>query len=342
VTPSLFGGLALILLAGAAAGNCMLPMKFTKHWKWENTWLIFSLISLVVFPWALAFGLTGDIFSVYSSLTFSELMVPFVLGAGWGIAQVLFGLSIARLGLALGCAIIIGLGSVFGTLVPLFFKNRDVLGTSRGTLILSGLAVMVAGIVVSALAGSRREQQGAAAPAASSGAASSGYKLALLMAVVCGLMAPMVNYSFAFGQAIADRAVSLLGVSPTRAGYAIWPIGLFGGLIPNIIYSLYLLSKNKTWSQFRGPWGNGFTMATLMAVFWMGAMSLYTVASVLLGPLGTSVGWGLFQIFNIMAANTSGVLTGEWKQAPPAAVRLLYAGLLLLAIATVILAAGNS
>jgi L-rhamnose-H+ transport protein len=78
-----------------------------------------------------------------------------------------------------------------------------------------------------------------------------------------------------------------------------------------------------------------------MGVLWMGAMSIYGVAAVFLGALGLSVGWGLLQIFNIMGANVSGILTGEWRAAPPGALRTLYTGLALLACATVILAAGN-
>jgi len=333
VSAATVGGLLMIMVAGVLAGNCMLPMKFAKRWHWENTWLVFSLISLVVLPWALAWLLAGDVLAVYRGLSLAQWLLPFALGAGWGIAQVLFGLSIARLGLALGCAIIIGLGSLFGTLVPLFFKNREVLGTPKGMLILAGLAVMVAGIVVSARAGRQREQ-------GQDQQAGSRYALALVMAVVCGLMAPMVNYSFAFGQDIADRAIQM-GVPPTRAGYAIWPVGLLGGLIPNLLYSVFLLCKNRTWGAFQGPWMAEAGLAALMGLFWMGAMAIYGVASVYLGVLGTSVGWGLFQIFNIMAANTSGVLTGEWRKAPPGALRTLYAGLALLAIATVILAASN-
>jgi len=208
-----------------------------------------------------------------------------------------------------------------------------VLGTQRGALILFGLAVMVAGVIVSASAGRQREQKQAVP-------AGGGYALALAMAVLCGLMAPMVNYSFAFGQDIADRAIKL-GVPATRAGYAVWPVGLFGGLLPNLAYSIYLLFKNKTWGKYRGPWAVDTALAALMGVFWMGAMSIYGVAAVYLGALGLSVGWGLFQIFNIMSANVSGVLTGEWRTAPPRALRTLYIGLALLACATVILAAGN-
>jgi L-rhamnose-H+ transport protein len=328
-------GLCMILLAGVMAGNCMTPMKFARRWQWENTWLVFSLISLVALPWALALLLAGDVFEVYRGLTPSQWLPAFLFGFGWGIAQVLFGLSIARLGLALGCAIIIGLGSLFGTLVPLFFKNREVLGTGRGVLILCGLAVMVAGVIVSAAAGRMREGKGA-----EHRTGGGSYPFALAIAVLCGLMAPMVNYSFAFGQEIADRAVQL-GVPQTRAGYAVWPVGLFGGLLPNLAYSIYLLSKNKTWGAFRGPWVKEAGLATLMAVFWMGAMSIYGVAAVYLGALGLSVGWGLFQIFNIMSANVSGVVTGEWRSAPPRALRVLYGGLALLGCATVILAVGN-
>ena len=327
------GGLGLTLVAGLLSGNCMLPMKFARRWQWENVWLVFSMVSLVILPWTLALTLTGHLGEIYGGLEPRQLALPFLLGAGWGIAQVLFGLSIARLGLALGYAIIIGLGSLGGTLVPLFFKNREVLGTLRGAWILAGLAVMVAGIAVSARAGGQREQGRKAEPGA-------GYALALAMAVFCGLLAPMINYSFAFGQDIAVRAIKL-GVSPERAGYAVWPVTLAGGLLPNLAYCLYLLFRKKTWGLFRGAWLPDAGHATLMAVLWMGAMSVYGVAAVYLGALGTSVGWGLFQIFMIMTANFGGVITGEWAGAPRSALRTLYAGLALLGVATVMLAAGN-
>ena len=73
----------------------------------------------------------------------------------------------------------------------------------------------------------------------------------------------------------------------------------------------------------------------------MGAFALYGVGSVYLGVLGTSVGWALFQIFMIMTANLSGVLTGEWKSAPANATKGLWAGLGLLAFATTVIAAAN-
>ena len=55
-------GIGLALLAGLMSGNCMLPMKFTRYWKWENTWLVFSVVSLVILPWLLALGLVNRLF----------------------------------------------------------------------------------------------------------------------------------------------------------------------------------------------------------------------------------------------------------------------------------------
>ena len=326
-------GIALTMLAGLTCGNCMLPMKFIRHWQWENLWLVFCVTSQLILPWGLALLLVGDLGRIYNGVGTSQLVLTLFLGAGWGVAMALFGLSIKRLGLALGNAVIIGLGSLGGTLVPLFFQNRAVLGTSRGTLILAGLAVMVVGIVVSAYAGRQRESGQKAE-------AGKGYGSALLLAILCGILAPMINYSFAFGQDIAVRAVRL-GVSPANAAYAVWPVTLTGALLPNLAYSIYLLNKNKTWSAYRGPWLTDAGLSGLMAVLWMGAMGVYGVATVYLGALGTSVGYGLFQIFMIMAANGGGLVTGEWTGAPRTARRTLYGGLVLLTVATTMLAAGN-
>ena len=328
-----WGGLALTLVAGLCSGNSMLPMKFARRWQWENTWLIFSLFSLVIIPWALAILLAGNLRGIYCSLLPGQLLLPFILGTAWGVAQVLFGLSVARLGQALGFAIIISLGSLGGTLVPLLFKNRAVFRTSNGALILSGLAVMLAGIALSARAGSRREH-------GAKKETGSGYALALVLAVLCGLLAPMINYAFVFGQQIAVRAIQL-GISPIRAAYTVWPVTLAGGLLPNLAYCFYLLSKKKTWTIFRGPWLPDAGFAVLMAVLWMGALAIYGVASVCLGALGTSVGWGLIQILSIMTANIGGLVTGEWTAAPISARRTLYAALALLTVATAMLAAGN-
>jgi L-rhamnose-H+ transport protein len=318
------------------AGNCMLPSKFVRKWQWENMWLVFTVVSLVLVPASLTLLTVHDPKQLYLSIPARDYVTPFVFGFGWGIAQVLFGLSIARLGMALGYAVIVGLGALLGTMVPILFQRIEVLGTGRGALIACGVFVMVAGIAVSGRAGRLRELGDDSGVRSGSHA---GYMAALLVAVLCGVMAPMLNYSLAFGQAIGAEAIRQ-GTPAANSAYAIWPVALLGGLIPNLAYSIYLLSKNRTWDRF-AMFFPDFWFAALMGILWMGAMAVYGTSSSYLGALGTSVGWGLFQIFMIMTANLSGVITGEWSSATRRARGQLRFGLGLLAAATVLMALGN-
>jgi L-rhamnose-H+ transport protein len=336
MSSSLSIGLGLTMIAGLMSGNCMLPMKFNRSWKWENTWLIFSVVSLVILPWALALILVDHLAATYSALSLPQLAIPLLLGAGWGVAQVLFGISVQRLGLGLAYAIIVGLGALLGTLVPLFVQHRSQVSGRALTEILLGVAVMIGGIGLSTWGGQIRER-------ASLGEASSSrtghYMTAVLLAILCGFMAPMLNFSFAFGQDIAHQAVRL-GNSELHAPYAVWPIGLAGGFLPNISYSLFLLRKNRSWPLFKDS-SPGLILGILMGALWMGAFALYGMSATYLGSLGTSIGWGLFQTFMIMTAMLSGVLTREWKNASRSSFSLFASGFACLVAATALLATGN-
>ena len=115
--------------------------------------------TLVILPWALALGLVDHIFQTYRSLSWFQIAVPFLFGVGWGIAQVLFGISVVRLGLGLAYAIIVGLGALLGTLVPLFVQHRSQVGETALIEILAGVAIMIAGIALSTRGGQIRERR---------------------------------------------------------------------------------------------------------------------------------------------------------------------------------------
>ena len=46
-------GAGLVLVAGLFNAAFALPMRYNRIWKWENTWLVFCVFSLIVFPWLL-------------------------------------------------------------------------------------------------------------------------------------------------------------------------------------------------------------------------------------------------------------------------------------------------
>ncbi|MDT7816590.1 MAG: hypothetical protein QOJ42_6506, partial [Acidobacteriaceae bacterium] len=329
-------GVALTLLAGVMSGNCMLPLKFVRSWAWENVWLVFSITSLVVLPWVLALSLVDHLLNLYATLPFSVLVLPFGMGMGWGVAQILFGISVRRLGLALAYAVIVGLGSVLGTLVPFFVLSNAGRNHHTLELVLAGVSLTIVGIFLITWGGRIHDRDTRSHPELGKQQA---YAAAIGLAVLCGVLAPMLNYSFAFGKPIADRAIAA-GNTAAHSGYAIWPIGLAGGFLPNVAYSLYLLRKNRTVSLFRLA-GKDSSWPLLMGFLWMGAFALYGLAASFLGPLGTSIGWGLMQIFMIAAATASGIFSGEWKSASRSALFFLSSGLIALAFAIALLAKGS-
>jgi L-rhamnose-H+ transport protein len=329
-------GIVLAVAAGLMVGNCMLPLNYLRKWRWENAWIIFTLVALVLVPWTLAFLRVSNLLSVYSNVNSASFMIPLLFGAGWGVAQVLFGLAVIRAGMALSFAITIGLSAALGSLVPILLRHPQALVTGRGLVLLLGQLLMVTGVVVCCWAGRRREREQKADAAT---ATARSYLAGVSLAALAGLLAPMLNYALAFGDNLIHEAL-LQHTLRADAPYAVWPIALAGGAVPNILYPLWLLQRNKTWVNFRPVWPE-ITLGMIMGLLWMGSVAIYGTATTLLGVLGASIGWSIYQICIIVMANVSGWIAGEWKGVSQGSKIILWSGLLLLAFATVAITYGN-
>ncbi len=329
-------GILLAVGAGLMVGNCMLPLNYLRRWRWENAWIIFTLVALVLMPWALAFFRVPNLLSVYRHVNSASFMIPFLYGAGWGVAQVLFGLAVIRAGMALSFAITIGLSAALGSLVPILLRHPQALITGRGLVLLLGQALMVTGVIVCCWAGRRREREQKAelevSPARS-------YVVGVSLAALAGLLAPMLNYALAFGDNLIVEAIRQ-NTLRADAPYAVWPIALAGGAVPNILYPLWLLRRNKTWANFLPLWPE-ITLGMIMGLLWMGSVAIYGMATTLLGVLGASIGWSIYQICIIVMANVSGWIAGEWKGVSQHSKVILWSGILLLGTATVAITYGN-
>jgi L-rhamnose-H+ transport protein len=332
---TLLSGLLLALASGVASGNAMLPLRFKRCWRWENIWLVFSSVALIAIPWALALCLLKGPWETYRSLEWRAILVPALLGAGWGFSHVLYGLTITRLGLALGSSIVMGLVAALGTVVPWIALRPAGIRSPNGLLLAGGVLLAAAGIITVGRAGVLRERSTPDRKRPHK----HDFRVSLAFAIVCGLLSPMFNYAFAFGQAIQLAAVRA-GNSPLLAGYAVWPVALMGGFLPNLAVCLYLLRRNRTWKSFAAPSPDAVLTLTMVAL-WSGSFALYGMSAALLGPLGTSAGWGITQGFCILAANISGILAGEWKNTPAGTRRMVWVGIAFLACGIALLSASN-
>ena len=205
---------------------------------------------------------------------------------------------------------------------------------------------MLGGLVLVALAGQRKESQ-SIAEAADSGSREArteskqgSYIGWVLMAVLAGILSAGLNFSFAFGQGVA-AAAHAAGASTANATYAVWALAMLGGMTPNIVYPLLLCFRHRSWGIFLTAPKSDVGLSVLLGVLFMGSTVLYGLGAVRLGLLGTSIGWGIMQIMQIVVGNLSGFLTGEWKQAGATTVRLMLAGIAILVAASVMMAYGN-
>ena len=328
-------GILLALAGGVCVGNCMLPLKRIRRWPWECTWLVFSLVSLILVPCLIAYLVIPGWPNLYSVLPPPAWLPSFLLGAGWGVAQVLFGISVVRLGMALAFTLIVGLGTIFGTLIPLVTLHRNYLFSHNSAVLIAGCAIMCLGIILSGIGGKMRERRSTAAPAKQSAkrTAEATYLASLAIAVLSGVLSSMLNLSLAFGGSIAQAALRG-GSDSSMVSFAVWPVALAGGFIPNFGYTAWLLSRNGSWRLLRRGLHDA-SLSMLMGLLWIGAVAIYGIATRYLGRLGDSAGWAMYQIAMVLTANIGGVISGEWRGASRRSRVMLWGGVLVLILATV-------
>jgi L-rhamnose-H+ transport protein len=118
-------GLIILILAGAMNGSFTLPMKFTRKWAWENTWLAWTLFALFFLPPVVTFITLPNVHEVYSQVGMGPVWIVAACGAGWGISQVFFGLAVDSVGIALAFSVILGIAAAVGGVVPLVRDHPD-------------------------------------------------------------------------------------------------------------------------------------------------------------------------------------------------------------------------
>ena len=330
-------GMAIIFVSGVLNGSFPAPMKYSRRWRWENTWLVFAAVALLLLPWLMASGFVPGLAELYRGAAPRMLLYPLVFGFFWGIAQVTYGLGISAVGMALAIAVVAGLSCLGGSLVPLLVLSPAALLQPRGLLLLASMPVLIAGLSFSGAAGKRREQEQAKA----ANERGRSFLVGLGICIFTGIFGANLNLGFVFGEGVLRRSIAM-GASPITATYAVWALVLGAGFIPNLLYCLHLLVRNRTWSLFHQTgWPKESLLGVAMALLWLGGMVGYGIGATLTGKYGTSVGYVLLTASIILASNLLGILTGEWKATSSRTKKLLAVGIALIVGSVIILNLGG-
>ncbi|HEV2494075.1 MAG TPA: L-rhamnose/proton symporter RhaT [Terriglobia bacterium] len=333
-------GLAFVLLGGVLQGSFTLPMKRMPGWRWENTWLVYSVAGMLVLPWLLTVTTVPHGTEILGLASRGSLVKVALFGFGWGVGSVFFGLGIDAVGMGLGFAIILGLTASIGSLLPLIVLDPERLFTRQGYALMLGMVLVICGILLCAIAGSRREREKAATVKQTSG---SRFWLGLLICVLSGIFSPMLNFSFVFGKNLQELTLKS-GAHPAMASNLVWAVALSAGFVANAGYCAYLLGKNRSWGLLTRPGTPAayWFGSILMAFLWFAGIAIYGVGAAGLGALGGVIGWPLFMAMIIITANLWGALTGEWKGIARSTYAYSWSGIGFLLMAIYVISRGSA
>lgn len=333
-------GIVLVTIAGLGAGSCLWPIKVIRKLRFEHFWFI-GMLPLVFVPWLIVLTTIPDPRTAFADIGWRPLAISNLFAIGWGIANVLGGLCAVRIGLTLTGAILTGLGATVGVMVPMVFKGTGLFSESPdlcsvpGAFVMSGVAAMLVGVVLAALAGFGRERV-IRGKGESQRPASGGFLGGLIMAIIAGVLSAGPYLSFVYGHGPIIDAMKSHGAGEVSAGFSFWAVGLLGGALINILYPAWLMTKNRSWGVLLQSWPELF-LSALIGTQLILSFGVQGFGMVMLGALGASVGTGIQQAMQIMGTQGVGFVSGEWRGIGGLPRRQMLAAIVLLIIAVTIM-----
>jgi L-rhamnose-H+ transport protein len=367
-------------LGGLASASCYLPFRGIKRWSWETYWLVQGTCSWILAPILIAGLLVPDVAAILHAAPASSVFYAYFWGCMWGVGGLTCGLSIRYLGFALGYPIVLGLCTVFGTLMPPIFGGTmgEILREGSGHVILLGLGVCVAGILFSGFAGRSKEDELTETEKQAT-VREFQYGRGLAVAILSGVMSACFAYGLAAGKPIGEIARAELlarGTSGIWQNLPVLIVVMLGGFTTNFVWCAVLLVRNRSAGQYLGAparevghnilvtkastpiVGEGgfdfhaaprlpgrvmawnYGFAALAGVVWYFQFFFYSMGETKMGKYDFS-SWTLHMASIMIFATIIGIFLREWRGTSRRTKGLVAGGLFLLVLSTVVVGYGN-
>lgn len=350
-------------LGGLASASCYLPFRGIKRWSWEVYWLVQGTFSWIIAPLFMASLLVPGVFSILHAAPSSSIFWAYFWGCMWGVGGLTCGLAVRYLGFALAYPLVLGLCTVFGTLMPPIFSGeiRAIASGVSGQVILLGLGICVVGILLSGFAGRSKEGELTEEEKKVS-VKEFHYGRGVLVSILSGVMSACFAYGLAAGKPIAVLAKAQL---LTHNSADLWQnlpvliVVMLGGFTTNFIWCVVLLLRNHSAGQYLGapaPLDDGiaaptsrlrastmivnYAFAALAGVTWYFQFFFYSMGQTRMGKYDFS-SWTLHMASIMIFATIIGILLKEWRGTSVRTRILVAAGLLFLIGSTVVVGYGN-
>ncbi|MDE1193103.1 MAG: L-rhamnose/proton symporter RhaT [Arachidicoccus sp.] len=351
-------GIIYHFLGGFASGSFYIPYKKVKGWAWESLWIAGGIFSWLIIPFLAAWITIPNFQEIISHTDSHTLLITYIFGILWGIGGLTYGLGVRYLGVALGSTIILGLCSVFGSLIPSIYYNfspsaghdsiTDLFINKWGQIILLGILICVMGIVVCGKAGMMKDKdlkKNIQLKKAEE------YKigLGLIVAIISGILSACFAFGIDTGKSMANEANEIWKSTHANQGEflfqnnATYIIILLGGLTTNFIWCMILNARNKTYGNYidsKTPLLKNYVFCAIAGTTWFLQFFFYGMGESRLGNGASS--WILHMAFIILIANLWGIALKEWKGVRRKTFFTLLAGIAFIILSVLIVGYGNS
>lgn len=351
-------GVIYHFIGGFASGSFYIPYKNVRGWAWESYWIVGGLFSWLLVPPLAAYLTIPHFPQIISNASFSVLQWTYIMGVLWGIGGLTYGLGVRYLGVALGSSVILGLCSIFGSLIPSVYYNMvptegkdtitDLVTNRWGQMVLLGLLVCVIGIIICGTAGMMKEKDLNAGQVKGSNQEFQVGK-GLLVAIISGILSACFSFGIEAGSSMAFEANDLWKAQHPGGGEflfrnnVVYVVLLWGGLTTNFIWCMILNARNKTFGNYtdsKTPLGKNYLFAALAGTTWFLQFFFYGMGESRLGNGPSS--WILHMAFIIIVANCWGLILKEWKGVTPKTRNTVITGIITIILSVLIVGYGNS
>jgi L-rhamnose-H+ transport protein len=382
VGPNPFLGVIYHWMGGFASATNFIPFRGIKRWSWEIYWIIQGVAAWLIAPTLIASIFVPHVFGILHHAPLSAVGYAIFWGMLWGSGGLTFGLAIRYLGLGLGYAIALGLCTAFGTLMPPVFTRQNgemqlviIAHQTSGRIILLGVVVCLIAVAINGMAGMSKEREITEEEKASSGERDFSLGTGLAVAIFAGVMSSCFAYGLSAGKPIGEATkVQLLaeGHSDLWQNLPVLIVVLWGGFLTNMVWSLILIIKNRSFAQFGGepgsnplgtsaetgmtlqdvdlqsltkriaaaPLARNYILAALAGVIWYFQVFFYSMGQTKMGKYDFS-SWALHMASIIIFATLWGLALKEWRGTSTRTRALVATGLGLLITSTLVIGYGN-
>lgn len=294
----IYYGFIVLLIAGLCQGSYGLGYKKYPPFSWAVFWGVYNIMCMLSATLFVVISAPKFV-EIYASQGFSYFVVPLLCGAAWGLSSIGFSKGITMVGMSLVYGISMGISTIVGSITPMLMGD----GLTSSALFWCGLALTLVGVVIVTIAGIKRD------------GGVKGSMLGIGLSIFSGVGSGFMNVGFAHSDSISS-VIEQYGYTQMAASAIKWLPVLVGGGIACVIYCIGEVSAKKEWHTLTAKGSKSRVLKLFgISIIWYSALMLYGYSTYLLGDMGSTIGWILFNALALIISVLWGLKTGEWKNA---------------------------